>query len=498
MPRTAFLPRPKAQRIHNAALRVLERTGIWMQHAEGRDLCRSAGACLDDQDRVCFPPHVVHDALYRVRRRWKLYDRDGRRPVRLAYGRTLFGPGSDALFQIDRWTGAFRKSVLADVRENVRLVDSLGSFDFVMSMALPEDVAPRLLYATVFAEMVRHTAKPLVATATDGWDIEQIHRIACAVAGGAEGLRERPFFIAYLEPISPLRLNDSIAERVIYCARHEIPMLFAAGANCGGGAPVTPEGGVVQGTAECLAGLVLAMAANDNARFLYGANTSSMDMRTSLVCYGAPEWFKTVAMYADMGRFYRLATWGTAGCSDSFGVDAQAAWEAAEGIDLAVASGATLVHDVGFLAHGTLYDARMLVLTDEMLRRARYLHAPADVTDEALAVEVIDDVARSNTLYLAHPHTLANFRRTLWLPPAFVNRRNTEEYHTAPQFAEALGQAVADRLAAHTPRPLAQTRRRALDACLASLGIGPAPHVVPATPGETDAYPARRVRAASA
>ena len=51
-------------------------------------------------------------------------------------------------------------------------------------------------------------------------------------------------------------------------------------------------------------------------------------MRSTIVSYGDPVWFKTTAMYADLGKFYGLPSWGTAGSSDSFEVDAQAALEA--------------------------------------------------------------------------------------------------------------------------------------------------------------------------
>ena len=197
-------------------------------------------------------------------------------------------------------------------------------------------------------------------------------------------LKEKPFFLAYLEPISPLKMDESGTDRLLYCAKNEIPIIFAAGANCGSGAPITPEGGVIQGGAESLAGLVLALLKNENARFVYGSNTSSMDMKTTLVCYGAPEWFKTVAMYADMGNYYNLPSWGTAGSSDSFYIDAQAAMEAYEGVLLALQSGSSLVHDVGYLAHGELYDARMLVLTDEMIRRAKHVLKEVDLSKNAL------------------------------------------------------------------------------------------------------------------
>ena len=87
-----------------------------------------------------------------------------------------------------------------------------------------------------------------------------------------------------------------------------------------------------------------------------------------------------------------------------------------------------MVHDVGFLAYGSLYDARFLVLNDEMIARARHMWRPLQLTEENLALSVIDDVARASikgkgpTIYLKHPHTAKKFKESLYLPPSYIER----------------------------------------------------------------------------
>ncbi len=453
MSKSIFLPEEKAIKIHEATIQVLEKTGVYLDNQEAEELYLGAGATKDDEGRILFKRKMVEEALEKAHPAIQLYDRNGEKSIRLKIGTTYFGPGSDALYNIDKQTGELRRSTKSDVSENVKIVDALAGFDFVMSMALPED-DPNRLYAAVFAEMVRNTTKPVITTATSLEDIKHIHNIASIVAGDKEQLKEKPFFLAYLEPISPLKMDESGTDRLLYCAKNEIPIIFAAGANCGSGAPITPEGGVIQGSAESLAGLILALLKNENARFVYGANTSSLDMKTTLVCYGAPEWFKTVAMYADMGNYYNLPSWGTAGSSDSFYIDAQAAMEAYEGVLLALQSGSSLVHDVGYLAHGELYDARMLVLTDEMVRRAKHVLKEVDLSKNALAVEVINDVARRNDLYLAHTHTFENFKKALWLPPPYINREKISERGHGGELNEMLTDKVAEILSGHKPKEL--------------------------------------------
>jgi trimethylamine--corrinoid protein Co-methyltransferase len=453
-----FLPEEKAKKIHEATIQVLEKTGVYLDHQEAEALYLGAGATKDDEGRILIKRNMVEEALEKAHPEIQLYDRNGDKSIQLKIGTTYFGPGSDALYNIDKQTGELRLSTKSDVSENVKIVDALSGFNFVMSMALPED-DPDRLYAAVFAEMIGNTTKPIVTTATSLADIKHIHAIASIVAGDKEQLKEKPFFLAYLEPISPLKMDESSTDRLLYCAQNEIPIIYAAGANCGSGAPITPEGGVIQGGAESLAGLVLALLKNENARFVYGANTSSMDMKTTLVCYGAPEWFKTVAMYADMGEYYNLPSWGTAGSSDSFYIDAQAAMEAYEGVLLALQSGSSLVHDVGYLAHGELYDARMLVLTDEMIRRAKHVLKEVDLSKNALAVEVINDVARGNDLYLAHTHTFENFKKALWLPPPYINRKAISERGHDGELNELLTYEVSEILSGHKPQELNDSKK---------------------------------------
>jgi trimethylamine--corrinoid protein Co-methyltransferase len=472
MAKSMFLTPKKAARIHELSLVILEKTGVRIDHPEAVDLLMSAGAKKDPDDRYLLSRRMIDEALEKVNKKVALFDREGNRAMLLKPGKTYFGTGSDALYNVDRKTGKVRLSDVSDIRDNVRIIDSLPNFDFVMSTALPHELEPATLYAEVFIEMVKNTTKPIVATATNLTDIRQIHAIASIVAGGAKALREKPFFIAYLEPNSPLATDFSCVERLLYCAENGIPFLFAAGANIGVAAPITLSAAVAQGNAESLFGLTLATLKNEDVRFIHGSNSSSVDMHYGKVLYGAPEWFKTVAMYADMGRYYHLPTWGTGGCSDAWSIDAQAGFEAYEGILLAVQSGPTLVHDVGFLSYGFLYDARMIVLADEIISRARHLTEVIDVTDDRESMQAIDEVVRGRLGYysfLDHPHTAQYFRKTLWLPPPYMERRMIALDAAEPNLREELSQAVQNLLITSEPAPLSQKVASDIDHYFANL-----------------------------
>jgi len=460
-----FLSRPEAEAINEASLTVLEQTGLRLEHPEALSLLLEAGAQRDPDGRVLVPRQLVQDALERVGRGFTLHARTGEPALELVNGRTYFGPGSDALCQMDLASGKPRDSVLEDVGINARLADALG-FDFVMSMALPREVGAPHLYPRVTAQMVRSTTRPIVATAATLDDVVHIHRIAAIAVGGEQALAERPYVLFYLEPLSPLHFDQTSMARLLYCADHRLPFVFAPGANCGIGAPITPEGGVVQGNAESLAGLLIALLRSPDVRYVYGANTSSADMRSAMVCYGSPEWSRTVGMYADLGQLFDLPTWGTAGCTDAHEVDAQAAWEAYRGILLAVQTRPTLVHDMGYMAFGELFDPRMLALSAEMLEEARHLMQPVDLSEEALSTSVIDEVARSNGLYLAHPATRKSYRKALWISK-LINRNKLGLDSEA--LVDRLGRRVGQFASTHTPVLLAPEVEREIEGYLGSI-----------------------------
>ncbi len=469
---SVFLNNNEAEKIHQAALKVLSRTGVKVEHKGAEQIFLEAGAEKNSKERILIPPELVEDVLENVKREVQLFDREGNKSLLLKNGENYFGTGSDALHNIDIEDWTMRKTRLEDIGRNIKIADALD-FDFVMSMGLPQEVPKNKLYSSIFTEMVRNTTKPMVITSTTIADVEQTHKIATMIAGGEEEFRDKPFILAYMEPISPLQMDKSGTERLLYCVEKGIPVLYAAGNNSGSGAPVSPEGGVIQGTAESLSGLVLAYLKDKDVKFVYGANTSSMDMKKMIVCYGAPEWAKTVTMYAEMGKYYDLPNWGTAGCSDTYRLDPQAAWEAQESIHMAVMSCSTMNHDVGFLGHGELYDPRMLVLTDEMIKRSKHLFRAPDLSEEEIekVIQVIDDVSLGRDIYPSHPYTFENFRKYLWIPPAYVFRGSSGDINEKGfrGMAELLKDEVNKILSTHEVKKLPEEINEGISDYLSTL-----------------------------
>ena len=418
-PRLKVLNREQAWAIHTAALEILEKIGFKMEHSDALAMLLDAGAKVTSGDWVKLPAYLVEEALRSAPKQIALYDQKGNKTMPLVNGNPFYGTGSDATFTLDLDTGQRRRAVLQDAANFARLVDGLENMSFAMSMANPENVPIENIYVYVFAEMVKNTNKPIVFIADSGKDIAKIYQIACEVVGGEENLQQKPFLLNYSEAISPLRFPQNVMERLIFCAQKRIPICLPSGSNAGGGAPVTLAGAMALGIAENLVGLTVHQLAGKGAPFLFGPNVSVLDMKSTVVSYGCPEWSLTQAALADMrDEIYGLPIWAFAGASDAKVMDAQAGAEAMFSIVTAMLSRANLIHDVGFLEYGSTSSLEMVTMANELVAMSRFFTGGIPVNEETLALQAIERVGsgESGSIFLTDDHTFEHFMQAQFLP----------------------------------------------------------------------------------
>ena len=217
-------------RVHRAALAILADPGVDVHHEGACTVLAAAGAQVDGM-RVRFPAKLVDDALASAPRSFPLTSRGGHEPLVIEDGRVYFGTGGDCLYTLDSETGERRLSLLSDVRSQAALAEHLPNIDFVMSMALPNDVVETDIDVVVVAEMLRATHKPLLICATCPPQTLAILQQMAAVCGDPGS------FVIYAMPSPPLALSDGAVGRIIACARLGIPLVFASGCAPGFTAP---------------------------------------------------------------------------------------------------------------------------------------------------------------------------------------------------------------------------------------------------------------------
>jgi len=455
----------QCEKLHNASLEILERTGVRLYYQQAVDLLKQAGAFVADGNLVRIPAGLVEKALSSVPKRVTLYNREGQAALFLEGYRCHYGPGSDCLYIIDHRSGERRRAVLQDAIDGITLCDALPNVDFVMSMFLPSDVDPMVSDRYQMQVMLNHTTKPIVFVTNEFSGCLDAVEMAEAVAGAPETLRQRPFLVCYVNVTTALRHNEEALQKLLFMAGKGLPVIYICQASGGITAPVTPAAGFALVNAGALVGLVLTQLKREGAPYIMpGWGGQSLDLRTMVGPYCPPD---PLGMAHAMAHYYNLPMFGIGGCSESKLVDGQAAAEATLTLMGETLGGAHLIHDMGYLESGLCGSLAQLVVCNEIVSWLAHFTAPIRIDDETLALDLIDQ-AGPDGQFVDHPHTLANFRQH-WYPDVF-ERGNYDRWQAggSKSLTERAAMRVDEILSpgGHRPQPLPEDAAQAVKAVL--------------------------------
>jgi trimethylamine--corrinoid protein Co-methyltransferase len=450
-------------RVHQASLTLLERTGVDVKDERARELCAAAGATVDGR-RVRLPAALVKEALTSAPRTWTLRPRGGETaPLELRDGAGYSGSGPDCLYVVDPDTGERRRAVIADVEAAASVADVLPNLDFVMSMALPHDVASEAVDVVQFGAMLRGTRKPIVVSSPFGGET------LYAMHAMAEAAGEAGSFACLAMSSPPLMLDDVACSKALACAELDIPLVLAPSVSAGAQGPASLTACVAVANAEVLAGLVVHQLGKAGAPFVMGVGTGVMNMQYAVEVYNSPGVFLGNQAQLDMIRWYGLPSWHYSGHSDSKLLDEQWSLEVGIATIMGALSRATLLHDVGYLESGLQSALEGLVLGDEVVGYARALLGELPVDDEALALAEIEAVGPGGN-HLGTKMTRNHFR-DFWRA-SLIDQSTHDRWSAAGSstLLERVRERLAEIRAAGPSFTLDEATRRRLDE-LAAGGV---------------------------
>ncbi len=462
--RLRMLSDDKCQMIYDAALTIISEMGMTVPHAEAREiLVKGAGATVEGEDLVKIPREAVDAARATVPSMIPVYDRGGELAMELGGYNSYFGTGSDLMSIYDFETRERRLSVLADTARMAHLCDGLPNIDFIMSAAHPHDIAAYASYLECYRAMVSNTTKPMVMTAAGRDDIEVMWKIACAFRGGAEELREKPYFIHYGEPVSPLQHAPEVLDKLLFCADWGIPLIYSPAPIAGATAPITHAGHIVQAVAESLFGVVIHQLRRPGSPLLTGMGPVKLDMNTVQALYNSAEYYTTYLGITEMAKWMDIPNWGYAGTSDSQCVDANAGIDITELTLLSMQAGSNLNHDIGYLDFGLTGAGELVVLTDEVISMNRRALEGIEVSEETLALDTIAAVGQGGD-FLGQKHTKRHVRNLQWRP-TILNRSTQKNWEAAGSLdaTEKAHLKLVDIMTNHTPEPLSAEMKQTVD-----------------------------------
>jgi trimethylamine--corrinoid protein Co-methyltransferase len=371
--------------------------------------------------------------------------------------RVHIGTGGAALAVLDPETGQKRPAVLRDVAELARLVDALDNVHFYLVPVYPTDLGKDVVDVNTYYAGLANTTKHVQAGVYSVDGIRDTVELCERIAGGAEALRERPlvsFITCWL--VSPLKLVTDVTTLLIETCRQRIPVVLSAAPMAGSTAPVTLAGMLAQLTAEQLSGVVLAQLAQRGTPLLIGPIPAIADMQTSRYLAGAAEFGLTNAAMAQLAQFYHLPMYNSAGMTDAKTPDVQAGFEKAMSTVLTALAGSNFIHHAaGMLENMNIVAAAQFVIDNEILGMAMRVLQGIEVSDETLALDVVDEVGPGGHFLMSN-HTIRHMRSEFYYPSAVVDRQGWEMWQQegGRDAVERATEIARDVLASHRPEPL--------------------------------------------
>ncbi len=417
------LTEEQVRRIHEASLTVLERTGIRVDNEEVLALFRKGGAWVDG-NRVRIPHAMVEEAVDKVPSQVLLAGRDPAHDLLLEDKRVYAGTGGSPTQVLDPGAETVRPGTLSDLADLVRLADALEHVDFIVIPLYPTDVPKEEVPVNRFYTSLINTTKHVMGGMDSVRGAEQVLEMGMRIAGSLEALQERPFISCITSwMVSPLHLDDRVVDILLYWCRNGLPLVLSSAPMAGSSAPITLAGTLVQLNAEQLSGIVLTQLVRSGTPVLAGYIPGVADMRTGGYLGGAVEFGMMQAAAAQMAQFYGVPIYGSGGMTDSKLPDQQAGYEKMVTLMLAALGGCNYIHHaVGMITNMNSVSLEQAVIDDELVGMVMRVLRGIEVTDETLAVEVIERVGPGGNFLIDH-HTI-QFMRFEHFFPKVGDRRN--------------------------------------------------------------------------
>ena len=320
LPRINVLTLEQIEHIHARSLEILSTVGIRVDSAGAREIFAKTGCKSNAENIVKIPADLVAGALKSAPSFVDVYNRLGQHAFRVGGSRntqTRFGVGVTNLYYQDPATDRVEPFTRKHMETCTRLSESLQYFDFVSTIGILQDHSPRTgdLYGTL--EMIANTVKPLVVLVSEKKCFKTVLDLLEHLGGD---LTTHPFVIPYLNPLSPLILNEETSDKMAAAIERRLPLIFSNYGMSGASTPIEPLGTIALQNAELLAGLVFSQLLREGAPIILGSFPATFDMKDMVNRY-TPQSLVLNLAGAELMAYYELPHCGTSANGNGWGAD---------------------------------------------------------------------------------------------------------------------------------------------------------------------------------
>lgn len=409
------LTRDQCIRVHDYSQKVLTDIGMRVDSDAARAIFVKGGCRVLADNRVAIAAERVQWAIEKAPTSIDIYDRTGN--LAFTVGRhpdnqTRFGIGVTNLYFQDPQTDGVAPFSIDHVATAARLAQSLAQFDMLATPGIAQDICQPTADLHTTLQMMANTVKPLVILVSEHNCFGPVLDLLEQINGR---LTERPFAIGYVNPISPLVLNQETTEKMFLAIDRGLPLIFNNYGMSGATAPITPGGTLALLNAELLAGLVFAQLVKAGTPIILGSLPAGFNMQNMLSLY-TPHTMLLNLSCAEMMAYYSLPHSGTSGSGPGWGPDLLTAGGFWMNHFSSLLGKVGLAPFVGGNFDSMAFSPAAVIYADEVIRLSRMFADGFELDDASVAHEEIRAIGPGGNFLMA-ALTCRHFRQMPYESP---------------------------------------------------------------------------------
>ena len=408
-----ILSEEQAERIHQAALDVLQVTGVRVDSEKARKIYERGGCKVDHESRrVRLPPGLVVESLRRCPPSFHMKALDPKNDI-VVGGNTVYMSLFAGFRTVNLDTWETRTPTVQDNHDACKVADGL-EYVYASTSYTPYaelvDVPPAMMVPTTTWSRLKYFSKISRVGTTQSshiWEIQMAQALGVDIYGA-------------MEAPPPLTWNEDATDCAIACAEAGFPVEPGCAGGMGGSHPATLAGSLVTALAEVMSGVVLVQLVRPGNAVIVNDFCFPLNMRTGDFKFGAIEVYMHAAAWNQIWRTrYGIPIMnGGPGPTNSKSIDFQAGYEKSIGVLVSALSGANIINYVGGVTAELVYSPEISVLDNDVAGYVGRFLEGVKVDDETLALDLIELTGPIPGFYLNTAHTRKWWRMEQFLPHA--------------------------------------------------------------------------------
>lgn len=442
------------ERVHEAAMTILEEVGIAFRCDKARAQWKKAGARVDGE-LVFIGREMIAELVAKAPSEWEFASRNPARRTRFGGRNTVFTTMQGAPYVRDL-DGVRRGSTLEDVDNFNKLIQMSPCYQIApgfvaepMDLPVPHRHLEWVRSSLVYTDLPFFGVPNIPEYCRDSLEMTRI-------VHGRDFVDDNAVTINHINCVSPRLWDDVLLECARTYADAGQVCLMSPFVLATANAPADIGATVAQLTAEALSGIAYMQLYKPGTKCIFGQFTVSTSLKSGAPMAGVPEISLIQFCVGQMARRYGLPWRTTAAQASSKLFDAQSGYEAAMAFFTGITAGANLMlHAGGWDEAGLVNCYAKLIVDAEQCTLYHRLGRGVSLDRLDDAMEAVRRIAPQGH-YLGDPFTLEVFEDSFMMPSLF-------DYDSHPQWEAAGAKDLAQRARERARQMLADYQAPALD-----------------------------------